>query len=448
MRLTMKERKVVTKAMASQYRRASKGKKGQILDRFVEATGYNRHHAAWLLRNHGRQVQVAPKVVFEGNVRQRPRAARECVYGEEVVEALKKVWTMMDCICGKRLAPVLPELVSRLVGCRELRVSKAVQQKLVQISPATIDRLLKKARAKHQLKGRATTKPGTLLKHQIPVRTFSDWDDAVPGFFEMDLVGHDGGSTQGDYCFTLDLTDIATGWVEQAAVPNKAQVWVFEALQDICRRLPFGVLGLHSDNGSEFINNQMKRFSETNEITFTRGRPYRKNDTCHIEQKNWSIVRRQVGYARYDKPGACELLNEFYLVLRDYNNFFMPSMKCVETTRDGARTRKRYDTAQTPYHRLLNSTKVPDAVKKRLTNYYERLNPAALYRQIKRMQKDLMKQASRVETPESAEVLSSVLLQVAPPLGEGGKAERNGKSSNKHKRIPAASGSPGNSSFG
>jgi len=398
MRLTMKERKTVTKALSEQYRRASKGEKGRLLEQFVEATGYNRCYAAWLLRHHGARVQIALKVVLEGDVRQRVRRPCKHKYGKAELPALKKVWELMDCITGKRLVAALPEVVPRLVACKELRISKSVQKKLLTMSAATIDRLLKPERAKLTLKGRARTKPGTLLKHQVPIRTFSDWDEAKPGFWEMDLVAHDGGAAKGDYCHTLDLTDVATGWTEQAAVPNKAQIWVFEALQEVRQRLPFEVLGLDSDNGSEFINHHLVRFCQQEKITFTRARPYRKNDTCFVEQKNWSVVRRFVGYARYDNPVARDLLNQLYRVLRDYNNFFLPSMKLKEKIRDGARVQRRYEPAKTPYQRMLESPHISDAVKKQLQHHYQTLNPAALHRQIRQTQKKLLKMAARATT--------------------------------------------------
>ena len=395
MRLTMQERKTVTKAMAEQYRRARKKEKGRLLDQFVDATGYDRHYAAWLLQRHGKRVAFKPGVVLEGNAQVRARPGRKRRYGEEVVEALKKVWIMMDYLSGKLLAPALPEVVPRLVALRELRITKSVLKQLLAVSAATIDRLLKAERAKHALKGRTTTKPGTLLKHQIPIRTFSDWDEATPGFLEMDLVGHDGGKVEGDYCFTLDLTDVATGWTELAAVQNKAQKWVFEALQGLRRRLPFTVRGLDSDNGSEFINHHLLAYCQEQQITFTRSRPYRKNDNCYVEQKNWSVVRRHVGYARYDTSDALDLLNALYGLLSDYINFFIPSMKLQEKTRDGAKVRKRYDIAKTPYQRILDSKDVTRAVKDRLRRRYEQLNPAALHRQIQSIQKRLDKLCAR-----------------------------------------------------
>ena len=390
MRLSMKERRVLTKALCAQYRKAGKKEKGALLDRFVEATGYNRVYGARLLRNHGREVWVAPGAKLRGDARRKtgPRP-RKVIYGPDVVVALKKIWALLDYIAAKRLAAALPEIVPRLIELKELRVRKEVREKLMTVSAATIDRLLKSERAKHQLKSRSRTKPGTLLKHHIPIRTFSDWEDARPGFFEMDLVGHDGGSAKGDYCFTLDITDVSSGWSEQAATLNKAQTHVFAALERIRQRLPFPILGLDSDNGSEFINNQLRRFCEQEHITFTRSRPYRKNDTCYVEQKNWSVVRRFAGYDRFDSERACALLNDLYALLRDYTNFFLPSMKLVEKIRDGAKVTRRYDIPKTPYRRLLESNQLDAAAKRRLTLRYNKLNPAALQRRIRSLQKTL-----------------------------------------------------------
>ncbi len=402
MRLTMKTRKEVTGSMCERYRKADKGGKMQLLNKFVEMTGYNRHYAAWLLRNHGRKVRIGPRLAVQGDVRLRLRPQRARNYDDEVFSALKKVWEILDFISSRRLVAALPEVVPKLVACRELRINKSVQKRLLAISHATVDRLLKPEREKHTIKRRATTKPGTLLKHQVPIRTFSDWDDAEPGFLEMDLVGHDGGRAEGDYCFTLDMTDVATGWAEQAAVPNKAQKWVFEALEELCKRLPFTVRGLDSDNGSEFINHHMVAYCAQQQITFTRSRPWRKNDNCYVEQKNWSVVRRHVGYARHDTPEACRLLNELYQVLRDYNNFFLPSMKLTEKVRDGAKVTKRYDTPQTPYKRVLESKEIPKTVKERLKRHYAQLNPAKLKRQIEKLQKRLHGQVAPNHTKESA----------------------------------------------
>lgn len=402
MRLEMAERRIVTKATCERYRKATKKNKGVILDAFVAQTGFTRCYARWVLRNHGRRVEVRPGVILEGDARRRARRPVKRTYGPEVFKPLRQLWTMLDYISGKRLKPALPGLIARLEACRELRLTKAVRAKLLRISPATIDRLLKGERAKFQLKRRGRTKPGTLLKHQIPIRTFSDWDDARPGFLEMDLVGHDGGLTQGDCCFTLDVTDVASGWTEQAAVLNKAQAHVFAGLCAIRARLPFPILGLDSDNGSEFINHQLKRFCDAERITFTRSRPFRKNDTCYVEQKNWSVVRRFVGYARLTTPQAGDLLNQLYETLRDYTNFFLPSLKLKEKVRDGAHVLRRYHPAQTPYERLVQSPCLSQAVKDRLQDRYHTLNPAALHRKILALQKQLDRRAARLPQPTRA----------------------------------------------
>jgi len=389
MRLTMTECKTVTKASSARYRRARKQEKSRMLDEFTQDTGYNRVYAARVLRGHGQRVEVRPGVIVEGSVRAKRPRTRDRQYGPDVVKALTKVWKVMDYVCGKRLAAVLPEVVARLVQCGELKVSRAVRDKLMGISASTIDRLLAPERKKHTLKGRGRTKPGTLLKHQIPVRTFSQWSDAQPGFVEMDLVAHDGGSNQGEYCQTLDATDVATGWSEQIAVPTKAQCWVFDAIQEMRERLPFALLGIDSDNGAEFINHQLADYCTGEKLTFTRSRAGRKNDNCFVEQKNWSIVRRFAGYGRFDTPEACEALNDLYRVLHDYINFFMPSMKLKEKTRNGARVTKRYDKAQTPYQRVRAAPQVSSAVKRRLRRRYATLNPAALKRQIDELQQRL-----------------------------------------------------------
>ncbi len=206
----------------------------------------------------------------------------------------------------------MDDIVGALKRHGELTVAPAVRRKLMSISPATIDRVLAPDRKRLQVKGRSGTKPGSLLKAQIPIRTFAEWDEAEPGFCEIDLVAHDGGNPRGEFCHTLNLTDIATGWTEAAAVKNRAQRWVFEALVDIQARLPFPLRGIDSDNGSEFINDQLFRYCNENEITFTRTRPYRKNDNCFVEQKNWTVVRQSVGYGRFEGEEAVAVLNELY----------------------------------------------------------------------------------------------------------------------------------------
>src|SRR5262249_11174185 len=231
-------------------------------------------------------------------------------YDDQVLSALLKVWMIMDQICGKRLAPMMEEIVTRLEAFGELKLLPSTREKLLRISAATIDRLLAPERDKLSFGSKSRTKPGTLLKSQIPIRTFSDWDESRPGFVEIDLVAHDGGLATGDYLQTLDVTDVFTGWTETQGVRNKAQVWVFEAIKLIRTRFPFELLGIDSDNGSEFINHELLRYCQEQKITFTRSRSYRKNDNCFVEQKNYSVVRRAVGYLRYDTDEELLLLNE------------------------------------------------------------------------------------------------------------------------------------------
>ena len=286
----------------------------------------------------------------------------------------------------------------------ELSVRKETRAKLLKMSAATVDRLLAAEKKKLRLKGRCRTKPGSLLKSQIPIRTFADppagcragWDEKEPGFLEVDLVGHDGGSTQGDYIQTLDATDVHTGWTETKAVKNKAQIWTLAAMKEIVGRVPFGVLGIDSDNGSEFINAHLKAFCEEKKITFTRSRPFRKNDNCFVEQKNYSVVRRAVGYWRYDTDEELEILNELYEYLRLYTNFFQPVMKLREKQRIGSKVIKRYDQAKTPYRRVLECVArdgVSSQMKRRLRREYARTNPAELNRKIGELQNQLIDMA-------------------------------------------------------
>ncbi|MBI5188960.1 MAG: transposase family protein, partial [Nitrospirae bacterium] len=375
MGLMMKEKKAVTKEVAKRYQKASKKQKGVILNEFIALTGYNRCYASYVLRNSGKRVLVRVKgkivAVILGHPRQKTVRQRKRIYDEKVLHVLRSIWLISDYICGKRLAPLLKEMIPKLEKFKEIKLEAQTRKKLLRISPATIDRLLAADRKRQSLKGRARTKPGTLLKHQIPIRTFSEWDDMRPGFVEIDLVGHDGGDAGGEFAYTLDLTDVCTGWTETEAIRNRAQKWAFEALIRIQERLPFKLLGLDSDNDGAFINDHLLRYCNEKQITFTRSRPYRKNDNCFVEQKNYSIVRRAVGYLRYDTEEELKILNELYRHLRLYTNFFQPVMKLREKTRIGSRVTKKYDIAKTPYQRLMEFSCPQKETKDALTKQYE-----------------------------------------------------------------------------
>jgi len=405
MRLTMGQRQAVVAKAAARYQRSGKKEKGVILSELVALTEYSRVYARRVLRQHGGRVQ-AGKQTLEADIGKRAPRCRSPFYDEPVKTALLKIWKVMDYICGKRLQPALAELVMVLERYDELHCDAATRAKLLRISAASIDRLLGPERRKYELRGQGRTKPGTLLKHQIPIRTFAEWDEQKPGFSEVDLVGHDGGVAAGDYCQTLDLTDVATTWTETRAVRNKAQARVFEALQKVRKNLPFPLLGLDSDNGSEFINDELLRYCRREQITFTRSRPYRKNDNCFVEQKNYSIVRRAVGYARYDTDEQCDLLNELYSYLRLYTNFFQPTMKLKSKQRVGSKVKKCYDQALTPYQRVLQASAVSPAQKQRLRSRYETLNPAALKRKIERLQQRLAKSSSKTNWRECARMVA------------------------------------------
>ncbi len=379
MGLTMSQRRAVTKAIATRYRRASKADKGRILDELCATTGWHRSHARKALAE-----SLRPRV---GRA-QRPRPP---TYGPEVVVGLRFCWAVLGAPTGKRLAPVLEDLVSRLRRFGELEVSDQTATLLAAMSPATIDRRLAPDRAAMSLlRGRSHTKPGSLLKDAIPIRTWAQWDDAVPGFVEIDLVGHEGGNAMGEHAYTLTVTDIATGWTENRSVPNKARKWVIAALQEIAKIMPFPLLGVDSDNGSEFINHHLLTWCEQRTVTFTRSRPGNSNDGAHVEQKNWAVVRTVVGYHRYDTAAELLLLNKIWVLQSKMTNYFLPQQKLVSKVRDGAKITKKYDMPSTPQRRAERHLTVSDHDKTIMADTLTGLNPAAIQRQIQALTAELL----------------------------------------------------------
>ncbi|MGO9355345.1 MAG: integrase catalytic domain-containing protein [Mycobacterium sp.] len=371
MGLTLAERRAVTEMTAIRYVVADRPAKSRILDELCANTGWHRNHARKAL-----SAALQPKVVTPR------RSPRPPVYGPDVVAALTVCWLVLGMPAGKRLAPMLTELVAVLRQFGELVIDDDTAELLVSMSAATIDRRLAGERAKRQLKGRRATKPGSLLRSQIPVRTWADWDDAKPGFVEIDLVSHDGGNTIGPFAFTLTVTDIATGWTENRSVPTKEAKCVLAALESIANKMPFPILGVDSDNGAEFINVYLFLWCRNRQITFTRARPTNKNDGCHVEQKNWAVVRTVVGYHRYDTAPELLLINEIWQLQSQLTNFFYPQQKLVSKVGDGAKVTKRYDTATTPFRRAVNH---PDTTVDRmaaLARTHALINPAATQRQI------------------------------------------------------------------
>jgi hypothetical protein len=388
MGLTLAERRAVTEVTAIRYVVADKRVKSRILDELCANTGWHRNHARKALN-----AALQPKVVTP---RRSPRPPK---YGPNVIAALTVCWTVLGMPAGKRLAPVLGELVAVLRQFGELIIDDQTADLLVSMSAATIDRRLAGERAKHQLKGRRATKPGSLLRSQIPVRTWTDWDDARPGFVEIDLVSHDGGNPIGPFAFTLTVTDIATGWTENRSVPSKEAKCVLAALADIANKMPFPILGVDSDNGSEFINVYLFIWCRHRKITFTRSRPTNKNDGCHVEQKNWAAVRTVVGYHRYDTAPELLLLNEIWQLQSKLTNYFYPQQKLIHKVRNGAKVTKKYDKATTPYRRAINHVSISDDRKAVLDRTHALINPAAVQRQIQALSAELLKVTTTKSKP-------------------------------------------------
>lgn len=331
-------RREVLRAIWERYRGSQGKEKTEILDEFCRICGYHRKYAIWLLK------RPCP--------RERPRARRRrgSSYHPETIEVLAAVWEAAGYPWSVRLKALLPLWLPWIR--RRFELSAETEQQLLRISPRQIDRRLqpRKTRLRRRLYGR--TKPGTLLKHQVPIKA-DRWDVSEPGFTEIDLVSHSGACAEGEFAHSFNLTDIHTTWTETRAVLGKGQTGIVRQLEDMRQALPFRLQGIDSDNGSEFLNDHLVRYCRQQRIQFTRGRPYKKDDNAHIEQKNWTHVRKLLGWDRFDSPQAVQLLNDLYRnELRLMMNLFQPSVKLLRKERVGSRTRRVYDAPQTPLDRL------------------------------------------------------------------------------------------------
>jgi len=359
-------RREVVERLRWRYGQARRRYRTKLLDQVCELCGYERKYAIKVLGG----KRPGP--------RGRPQGGARIRYGEQERHVIRQIWRWGDYPCGKRLAAMLALWLGgyeRRYGALRLEF----RQKLLAISPATLDRLLAKDRARVPTH-RGTTKPGRLLRAQIPVRCQS-WDISQPGYLEADTVDHGGDSTAGSYMHSITYTDIYSGWIEQAAVWNKGSAGVLSRTRQIEAELPFVLLGFDSDNGGEFINHHLWRYfrGRPAPVDFTRSREYRKNDNAHVEEKNWTKVRQLLGYQRYDRPELVEIVNALYRnEWRLLQNFFVPAMKLQEKRRCGAKVHKRYDLPQTPAQRLLAWKDLPADKRRWLQHMQTTLNPVTL----------------------------------------------------------------------
>lgn len=350
--------------------------KGKILDGFVAATGYQRKYAIRLLKQ-----PLKKSISIKGR-------GKKVIYNQKVKQVITKLWQTSNYICAKRLTPFIPSLLDVMERHGHLHLESEVRDKLLRISTSTVERLLKSIKDKNP-SSISTTTHGNFLKKQITVRTFADWDEAIAGFMEVDLVAHCGTMSSGSFLNTMVLTDIATCWTEPIALLHKASGEVIKGINAIKQLLPFSLLGLDSDNGSEFINYELLNYCKQHKITFTRSRSYKKNDQAHVEQKNGAIVRRLVGYDRLEGINAFYALHKFYAVVRLYINFFQPSVKLLSKTRLGGKVVKKYEEAKTPYQRIMLQENISSKSKSKLKEQFYSLDPVNLLSQIEKLQKQL-----------------------------------------------------------
>lgn len=361
----------LTLIISKRYLKSKKKKdKSKILDEYCANTGLHRKYAIEKIRD----------ICFDK--KDPKKRGRKKEYSYEADALLITVWEMYDKICGERLHPFLFEGIRKLEQFGYIHPSKSVKDEVLRMSMSSVKRRINSERRRHGKSQFSTTKPGSLLKKAIPIQTIC-WDEESTGFCEIDLVAHCGGSLLGDLIYTLQFVDIKTTWTERKAVMGKGQKGVLKAIKQIRELLPFDLKGIDSDNGSEFINYHLVKYCEQEEIKLTRSRPYMKKDNAHIEQKNYPLVRKILGYDRFDTKQQLKLINDLYdNELRLYLNFFKPSLKLKEKIRIGSKYKRKYDEAQTPYQRVINHKDIPQEKKDELKTLYETLDPIKLKKSI------------------------------------------------------------------
>ena len=363
-------KKELISTIKPRYLKSNKSEKSKILDEFCQNTGYNRKYVIKILQADYDNNRV--KIIG--------RKPRKKIYTNEVILLAIKIWELLEYPCGQRLKGALSPMIDSLIRCDELKISDDLRNKLSTISTKTLDRRLKKERTLKRLnRNRGTTRHGSLLKSSIPIR-ITNWDTSKVGFMEMDTVAHNGGNPSGEFIYSLDMVEIYSSWTEQYAVMDKGETGVVKAVKTVQNELPFALLGLDSDSGSEFINWHMVKYCDKKNLFFTRSRPDRKNDNAYVEQKNNTHIRQRLGYGRYDTKEQLNIINDLYRnELRLFDNFFRPVMKIKSKEKiNNSVCKKTYDTAQTPYQRLLKSKQISKKKKQELTRIYLSLNPIKL----------------------------------------------------------------------
>ncbi len=347
----------VTKEVLPRYLKANKEEKKSILNEFCLTTGYHRKSAIRKLK----ALQLTPHLnESKAGVHSRNRERMYDGYVEVVVE---KIYEALGGIGTKRMHPLIKTILEKGIEFGHIKTDPITELKVLTMSKSTLDRMVSRVRTRNAIKGISTTRPGVFLKSEIPLRV-GVWIETDPGFLEIDCVAHCGDNAAGMFISTLNTSDIATAWFEAEPVMGKSQERILGGMELIEERLPFKLLGIDSDNGSEFINQQLYRHCQSRKIIFTRSRPYKKNDNAHIEQKNYTTVRQVLGYQRFDTEEVLELMKKLYRgPLRLYINFFQPSVKCIKKTRIGSHIKKTYDVAKTPYERVLTHPKISDGSK-------------------------------------------------------------------------------------
>ena len=380
--MSPKARKEYLKEIMLRYIESTKIEKKIILNEFCKVCNYNRKYAIRLLNSNS----LATK-------RNMSKRGRKKKYNHPILyDFIKEIWVKTNLPCSKRLKTI----ISIWLPFYEYDLPEDIKELLLTISPASIDRLLKPIRRKYSKRGLCTTKPGSILKKQIPVNT-NQWEESQPGFLEADTVAHCGNSVADTFAHTVNCVDIATSWTEQRAVWGKGEKGVRNAIESIESHLPFPLKGFDCDNGSEFLNWHLWSFFDNRKrpIQFTRSRPYKKNDNAHIEEKNWSIVREYIGYQRFDNENIVEKLNELYTnEWNDYFNFFIPSVKLIEKYRKKSKIIKKYEKPKTPYQRILESGYIDEKSKIVLSKYYQRLNPFHIQKRMEEKIKIIIKMAN------------------------------------------------------